>query len=170
MSKFNVIVVLMIALLFSACAGAPAATQPAETMASTPSLPAKEAASTPNPPAKTAEEWTVKMMQSGGIMGLSRSVEVRSDGTYTVTDERLDKTVTGNLTGNDLRELNELMTSTSFVPQKPPGICADCFVYDIQIQVDGSNLNVKLDDTSLSNSGMEPLVVLLRGVMDAALK
>lgn len=169
MSKFTLIAALILSLLFTACS-APAATQPAETPASTPSLPVKEAASTPNPPDKQVNEWTIEMTQSGGIMGLMRSVEVRSDGSYTVKDERLDKTVTGSLTGSDLQELNELMISTSFSPQKPAGICADCFVYDIQIQMDGNKLNVKLDDTSLPNSGLEPLVALLRGLMDAALK
>ena len=59
-------------------------------------------------PSASGGDWTIKMTQSGGIMGLSRSIEVSSDGNYTVVDERTNKTVTGELTANELSELNEI--------------------------------------------------------------
>ena len=128
---------------------------------------------TPMPePSASGGDWTIQMTQSGGIMGLSRSIEVSSDGKYTVVDERANKTVTGELTANKLSELNELVMTSNYVPAtKPDGNgCADCFVYDLEIQVNGEKLSVQLNDISLPNSGLEPLVTYLRGLIDTALK
>lgn len=127
-------------------------------------------ASTPEPSAPSGD-WTIKMTQSGGIMGLSRSIEVSSDGNYTVVDERANKTVTGEFTANELLELNELVTTSKYVPAtKPDGTCADCFVYDLEIQVNGEKLSIQLNDVSLPNSGLEPLVAYLQGLMETTLK
>jgi hypothetical protein len=135
--------------------------------------------STPEPfntptikPPAPGGDWTIKMTQSGGIMGISRSIEVSSDGKYSVVDERQNKTVTGELTTNELSELNELVINSSYVPEtKPNGCeCADCFVYDLEMQVNGVKLSVQLNDVSLLNSGLELLVTYLRGLMDTALK
>jgi len=63
------------------------------------------------------------------------------------------------------------MTS-NYVPanQTDGNGCADCFVYDLEIQVNGEKLSVQLNDISLPNSGLEPLVTYLRGLIDTALK
>jgi len=128
---------------------------------------------TPKPESPALDgDWTIKMTQSGGIRGLSRSIEVSSDGKYTVVDERANKTITGELTANELVELNELVATSNYVPAaKPDGsVCADCFVYDLEIQVNGEKLSVQLNDFTLTNSGLEPLVTYLRGLIDTALK
>ncbi len=105
-------------------------------------------------------------------MGLSFSIEVSSDGNYTVVDERANKTVTGELTADELSELNELVVTSNYVPAtKPNGQgCADCFVYELEIHINGEKLSVQLNDVSLPNSGLEPLVGYLRGLIDTALK
>jgi hypothetical protein len=137
------------------------------------SFPSPEPLNTPTiKPSAPGSDWTIKMTQSGGIMGLSRSIEVSSDGKYTVVDERSNKTVTGELTTNELSELNELIVNSNYEPAtKPNGNeCADCFVYDLEMQVNGEKLSVQLNDVSLPNSGLEPLVTYWRGVMDTTLK
>jgi hypothetical protein len=128
-------------------------------------------------PAPTATQlmlegkWAVKMTHSGGIMGLMRSIEVASDGTYTVTDERANKTFTGKLTDDELKKLQDMITDMQYTaPTMPGGVCADCFIYDIQIQSDGKGLTVQLDDISLPESGLEPLVTTLRNMMDLSLR
>ena len=115
-------------------------------------------------------DWTIKMTQSGGFAGVSRSVEVSSDGKYTVVDERAKKTVSGELTTDELSELNQLVMTSKYVSAAKPNGCADCFVYDLEAQVNGEKLSVQLNDVSLPNSGLEPLVSYLRGVIDTALK
>ncbi len=147
--------VLIIALLVAGCASF----APTNAPAATPTLPA------------IADEWTVKMTHSGGIMGLMRSIEVSSDGSYTVADERAGKAASGTLTEEELKKLTKLITGTEFIAsEKPGGACADCFIYDIEIQSSGKNFATQLDDISLPESGMENLVTFLRELIDSALK
>lgn len=152
MSRCVLPMTLIIALLVSGCS--PAFTQ--VPLATQPSSP--------------ADEWSVKLTQSGGIMGWMRSVEVSSDGRYTITDGRANKTVTGKLDGSRLSELHEIVENARFISGAPPGVCADCFVYKIEIRNGGRNLTAQLDDTTLPGSGMEPLVEFLRGLMDSNLR
>jgi hypothetical protein len=144
--------ILGIALLVSGCA--PASTQ--EPLATRPSRP--------------GSEWNVKMAQSGGIMGLMRSVEVSSDGGYTVTDGRANKTATGKLDESGLSELREIVETSQFISGNPPGVCADCFIYEIEIRSGGNTFTAQVDDITLPGSGMEPLVEFLRGLMDSSLR
>ncbi|MFM8874714.1 MAG: hypothetical protein ACKOGC_01485 [Anaerolineae bacterium] len=120
------------------------------------------------PPA-LAEEWTVNMTQSGGIMGMMRSIEVASDGNYVTTDERAHTSVTGKLTEQELSQFEGLVSSFNFTPPEISAVCADCFVYDIEIQSGGQKMILKTEDISLPDSGIEPFVDFLRRIMDEAL-
>lgn len=127
--------------------------------------------STTKPPALD-DEWTIKMNYSGGFMGLSRSVEILSNGKFTVVDERRDKTITGELTADELSKVSEQVMSFEYTPaSKPDGMnCADCFIYDLEIQANGKRVAIQLNDINLSNSGLEPLVDHLRGLIETTLK
>ena len=105
-------------------------------------------------------------------MGLSRSIEISSDGKYTVVDERSDKSVTKKLPTNELSKLMEIVSNTEYIPPERslPSGCADCFIYDLEIQGNGKKFSVQVDDISLPNSGMETLITYLRGLIDAAVK
>jgi len=118
-------------------------------------------------------EWTsINMTHSGGIMGLSRSIAISSDGTYTVTDERANKTIAKKLSANELTELNKLIASSKSITTNGPrqSGCADCFIYNLEIQGDGKNFSAQVDDVTMPKSGMEPLIIYLRGLVDSALK
>lgn len=118
-------------------------------------------------------QWTIKMTHSGGIMGLLRSIEISSDGKYTVMDERTNKTITKKLSSNELSELQKIISNTEYVsPEKSlPSGCADCFIYDLEIQQgNGKKFIVQVDDITMSNSGMEILIMHLRGLLESALK
>jgi hypothetical protein len=116
--------------------------------------------------------WAVKMTHSGGIMGLSRSIEISSDGSYTVIDERSNQSITKKLTANELSKLQEIISNAEYItPEKSlPSGCADCFIYNLEIQGNAKKFSVQVDDISLPNSGMETLITYLRGLIDAALK
>ncbi len=116
--------------------------------------------------------WKIKMTHSGGIMGLSRSIEISSDGKYTVMDERASKTITGELSTDELSKLKEQVSASKYIPASNPDGrgCADCFVYDLEIQGSGEKFNIQLNDISLPNSELESLVAYLRGLIEAALK
>ncbi len=117
-------------------------------------------------------DWKIKLTHSGGIMGLLRTMEISSDGSYTVTDERSSQTVTKTLGPEELQELTRLISSTQYIaPSGPNGmVCADCFVYDLEIKGSDSTLTVQLNDISLPDSGMAPVIAHLRGLIDKALK
>jgi hypothetical protein len=166
---------LLITLLVAGCG--PSSTL--EPLKSTPESPK----STPESPKSTPElpksnlpvldgNWKINMTYSGGIMGLSRSIEILSDGKYTVIDERANKSVTRELKRDELSKLIGIVASSEYIsmtlPQ--PSGCADCFVCDLAIQGDGKKFSVQVDDISLPDSGMEYLVIYLRDLMDAALK
>ena len=154
--------VLLITLLIAGCrpSSTPEPLNTPTTEAHTSTLPALDG------------DWTIKMTHSGGIMGLSRSIEISSDGKFTVVDERANKTVTGELSADELSKINEQVLSAEYIPAtKPDGMgCADCFIYDLEIQENGEKFAVQLNDISLPNSGLESLVTHLRGLIDTALK
>jgi hypothetical protein len=150
---------LIIALLVASCTNLPANT-PTDIPAATPTLPA------------VSNEWTVKMTHSGGIMGLMRSVEISSDGNYTVTDDRTRKDIKGKLSESELETLSGVVTNAKLTNSDKPGIsvCADCFIYELEILSNGKISTIQLDDITLPGSGMEALVNSLRELMDSALK
>lgn len=130
---------------------------------------AKETEITYTPP-PIEDEWSVTMVQSGGIMGLIRSIRVSSDGTYSVVDERAGERVEGKLSNDELADLKDLVAGFSFLAPKMPMVCADCFVYKVEIQSGGQKLVAEIDDVNMPETGMGPLVEFLRGVMDLALQ
>lgn len=145
---------LFITLMIAGCA----TSSPMTTPAATPTLPAMP------------DEWTIKMTHSGGIMGLMRSIEVSSDGSYTVMDERNGKTVSGDLSANELAEFTGILNGMDFsAVGAPEGFCADCFIYDIEIQSNEEKFMFRLNDLNLAESGMEDFVSSLRKIMDSAL-
>ena len=79
-----------------------------------------------------------------------------------------NKTIAGELSADELSKLNELVSSAEYIPaSKPDGMaCADCFIYDLEIQTNGEKFAIQLNDISLPNSGLEPLVAQLRGLID----
>lgn len=114
--------------------------------------------------------WTtIKMNHSGGIMGLSRSIEVSSSGTYTVTDDRDSRTEQGKLSQEQLNTLKKLISSLEYVPNDKPYGCADCFIYDIEISGTGKPFKAQVDDVTIDESGLAPLVKALRAIIDREL-
>lgn len=115
-----------------------------------------------------SEEWTIKMTQSGGIMGLRRSIQAASDGSYLIVDERAQTSVTGTLTEQQLSELKDLTNNLKFTSPENRAVCADCFVYDIEIESGGKKMILQVEDISLPDSGIEALVTFLRGILESA--
>ena len=147
-------VLLLITIMLSACSPS------TPTPLATPSLPT------------FGETWTIKMNHSGGIMGLSRSIEISSDGKFTVADERSGKTIEGQLSTDKLSQLQELIKTLK--PVKVTGIeqtgCADCFIYELEIQGGGKSFSTQVNDITLNDSGLSPLVDFLRNILETSLK
>lgn len=149
------IILLLTFFWMTGCASQPTA----EAATATPALPAP------------ATDWFVTLTQSGGIMGLMRSIAINSDGEFTATDERSDKTVTGQLTNAEFTEIRTLITGMQYIePPRPNAVCADCFVYAYQIQRGDQRISIQLDDITLPGSGLESLTGSLVKLLDAKLR
>ena len=109
-------------------------------------------------------------MQTGGFIGISKSVQVSSDGQLLAVDKRSGVSATTQLPLESLAELGKLYSQAlGTEPSQQPSACADCFVYDLQLTSDGKTVSIHLDDISLPDSGAEPLINYLRQLRDAAL-
>ena len=116
-------------------------------------------------------DWSIIFSYSGGIAGLSRQIQISSDGQFTAMDVYGNNTATGTLTPDQMAELKELIESSEYIaPVGIEGGCADCFYYEISIQGSDNNFNVQTDDINISDSGLAPLINYLRIFLDNHLK
>jgi hypothetical protein len=122
--------------------------------------------------ATPSADWTtIKMVQSGGIMGLLRTIQISRSGSFTLTDDRAGKNVNGQLSPAELSRLTDLAASLAFTPPSKPEMgCADCFIYNFEISSPTGTVTLQANDISLPESGLQPLVVFLQGIMEQALQ
>lgn len=121
------------------------------------------------PPALEGD-WLVRMTLSGGFAGLLRKIEVKSGGEYVVIDEKVKKTFSDDLTEAEISNLEELVSKLKFFAPEMPTGCADCFIYEIEIESGGRKMIASADDISLEDSGLGELVQFLHNIMDRALQ
>lgn len=125
---------------------------------------------TQQPLPTASADWTsITFTQSGGIMGMMRTFIVARDGSFTATDERANNNVNGKLSGEELAKLNNLIVSLSVNKSGQSGVCADCFIYSIEIATTGKSISAQADDVNLNDSGIGPLVIFLENRMSKAL-
>ncbi|MBL8100847.1 MAG: hypothetical protein JNK81_16815 [Anaerolineales bacterium] len=111
------------------------------------------------------DDWYIRMIQTGGIAGVNRAVEVLSDGSYTVYQQAGGEGIKGQLSETDLAKLEDLIANLEIANVRTDSMCADCFFYDIEIQSGGRKMVFQLDDISLPDSGAGELVTFLTGLM-----
>lgn len=121
----------------------------------------------PQPLPSPSTKWTVKMNQSGGFAPVLLSVEVSSDGHLKAEDQISHRTVSQTISVQKTTEIMQLISKTS-VPSKnmPESGCADCFIYDLEIQSEGSDIHLQVDDVTIKDSGAADMIALLRTLRD----
>lgn len=110
-------------------------------------------------------DWHIRMIQTGGIAGVNHALEVLSDGSYKVYQQAGAEGIQRQLSQTDLANLENLIANLEIRISGPNGVCADCFIYDIEIQSGGRKMTFQLDDISLRDSGASELVMFLSGLM-----
>lgn len=137
------------------------------------------AACTPivQPPLTTTQSppfsWNkIAFVQSGGIAGVLRLIEVSSDGTALARDERSNSFISLQLSEAQLTGLNDLIAGLALVPPAPSRLeCMDCFEYDLAIETEpGKTFRVHIVDINLPESGFEELVDYLRDLIDPVIQ
>jgi hypothetical protein len=132
---------------------------------------------TPTPamlPTQTAQRlpqltgnWHIRLAQTGGFAGVSRTLEIFSSGEMTVTEERINKKNTSQLPADKFAMLKELLAASEYQPIRQPIGCADCFIFDLQVNNDSEKFQVQIDQVNLPNSGLEPLVGFLGELLNS---
>src|SRR5512143_1138369 len=154
MSRF--LSLILLALLAAACA---------------PLTPAPTQIPLATPEVALQGNWMIGLTQSGGIMGMMREMEISSDGQFKITDDRTGKTVSGQLTADQLTQLKNLVSGSAYRRSSVSTSCADCFNYTVEIDSStGQRIVAQADDVSLQASGMSSLIEFLRTLMQDALK
>jgi hypothetical protein len=124
------------------------------------------------PPVPTpAKDWRIELSQTGGFAGVDLSIQVTSDGKMTASDERAHRTVSRPLSEAKIDELHKLVARVAPTPtQTPPSVCADCFIYRLEITSSSGTVIVRADDISLGQSPARALIELLGQIRDEALQ
>jgi hypothetical protein len=140
-------------ILLAACAAAPESTPSTEVLG-TPTQPAEAACSPPS-------SWTIEYHRSGGIAGFDQSLTLQSDGNLEVQSKKpaVDKQI---MIPEDHVEpiQNLLVQACPFETARAEGVCADCYNYELNIEMDGQTYTVQASDTTLTED-LRPLITTL---------
>lgn len=124
----------------------------------------------PQPLPSPSSNWTVKLNQSGGIAGVQLSIEISSNGQLRAEDQRSHRIVTQTLPPQTITKIHQLIANTSVsVTGVPQSGCADCFIYDLEIQTEESDYHINVDDVTMKNSNAADLIASLSKLRDGAL-
>lgn len=123
-----------------------------------------------NTPIEPGENWTIKLSISGGFAGLQRVVEISNSGQLTVTDQKSNRQVTIQVPNDELANIEVILAETK-PPQSPsrPPTCQDCFQYELDVQMEGKDYTVLLNDINLPDSGVDKLINALVDLQERAL-
>jgi len=114
--------------------------------------------------------WEVRLTQTGGLAGVHLVVLVTSDGEMTAEDGRTGRSASAPLSESTLQELRRLVQQvTPPRTEKLPSMCADCFIYDLEITSAIGVQRVQADDSNVGTSGAQSLIDLLTKIRDQAL-
>jgi hypothetical protein len=116
------------------------------------------------------DDWSVTLTQTGGFIGVNRSVSITADGKVVAIDLRTQQTGTLQLSAAELTALQaEVLAARVTGPTGTRTGCADCFLYSLHIDSPAGSFRVELDDVTLPGSGLQPLVAHLLQLMESAL-
>jgi hypothetical protein len=151
MSK--ILPILFIGLILSACAGMPASTQVPELL-ETPTDSTSTACSSPS-------TWTIEYNRSGGFAGFNESLTLDNGGRLKVQSERPPTDVEKMLSDDQVKAITDLLVQTCpFEVPADKGVCADCFLYELKIQMDAHKYSAQATDVTLTED-LNPLVSAL---------
>ena len=149
----KIITVLLIGILLAACGGMTASTQVPE-IANTPTSQPSKACDTPS-------NWTIRFNRSGGFAGFNESMTLDSEGNLQVQSERPPTDEQRTISEDRVDVITELLVQACpFNIEPGKGVCADCFVYDLKIQMDGHTYAVQASDVTLTDD-LQPLISIL---------
>lgn len=138
--------ILLIAILLSACGAAPTGTPtPSPEPLGTPTIPPQADCNTPT-------NWSIHYRRTGGIAGFNQSLTLNSNGNLKVQSLKPQATDTKTVSDAQIKTISGLLADacpfTSDSTKK--GTCADCFFYELTIQMDGQMYVTGASETELT--------------------
>ena len=153
-------ILCLIFIALTACAGTPAETLTPQAL-STPS-------SGTNADCNTPENWIIQYSRSGGFIGVEETLSLDSDGNLRVRRGRLPVDVQKVILESQVLEIADLLAAACpFETNSNDNECADCFLYEIIIQMDNKTYSVQATDVTLIGE-LHPLINTLNSLIQAA--
>ncbi len=153
----------LVLLLLAACTGAPMAR---------PSATAPSSKATPQPAScDVGGTWDVELTVTGGFAGVERRIQVDDQGAYEAEDAQQAAKEEGMLSADEMEQLLGLLPSVCepYEAARPPS-CADCFNYALEATLEGSGYEFILNDLSLPDAPVGPLVGWLSSYLNTVLQ
>lgn len=147
------ILLLLISVTLSACGGAPVNTVEPLPLGT----PLSETAQACSMPAA----WTIQYGRSGGIAGFNQSLTMHSDGSLTIQSENPPADTQKSISQDQVNAITNLLVQAcpfNMVPNDAG--CADCFIYKLNVQMDGQSYVMLATDVTLTEE-VRPLIDML---------
>ena len=159
MSKF--IPILLVSIILSACAVSPQVSTPTPEPLPTPTSLSSVACGAPS-------TWTIQYNRSGGFAGFNETLTLDNDGSLKVQSERPSVNVQKTISADQVKAITELLVrACPFEAGPTNGVCADCFFYDLNIQMDDRTYTVQASDVTLTKD-LQPLIGTLSQLLQDA--
>jgi hypothetical protein len=122
------------------------------------------------PLASPSNNWNVTLTQSGGIAGVQLTVDISSDGQLKAEDQRSQRSASKILPSQTIALLRGLVfNAIASYGSVPLSACADCFIYNLEIQSDDKDIKIQVDDSTINVSTAQGLITTLIKIRDEAL-
>jgi len=109
----------------------------------------------------TPKNWTIQFNRSGGFAGFNESLTLDSGGNLTVQSERPAVNMQKTISEDQLKTIaDSLVQACPFNVPVDKNDCADCFVYDLKVQMDGIFYSVQASDMTAAEE-LQPLISAL---------
>jgi hypothetical protein len=139
----KIIPILLLAILLSAC-GAASTITPSPEPLGTPTSP-------PQADCSPSTDWTIHYRRSGGIAGFNQSLTLNSDGNLKVQSLKPQATDTKTISDDQIKNISGLLADACpFTAESTKGTCADCFSYELTIQMGGQIYVTDASETGLT--------------------
>jgi hypothetical protein len=149
----KIIPILLLSIAFSACVGSPVSTQVPEPLG-TPISQLDTGCSIPT-------QWNIQFNRSGGFAGFNESLTLDSGGNLRVQSERPAVNVQETISGDQVNAISGLLAQACPFEMKPNDAgCADCFLYKLDVQMDGQAFVMLATDVTLTEE-LHPLIGVL---------
>jgi hypothetical protein len=151
------ILFLVFSIVLSACGGEPVSTvEPAPL--GTPTGLSASACSIP-------ASWTVQFKRTGGIAGFNQSMTLQSDGSLKIQSENPPANVQKSISKSQIDNITNLLAQGCPFKMEPNDAgCADCFIYNLSVQMNGQTYTMLATDVTLTDQ-LRPLIDELSNLM-----